>query len=40
VVITPNASWSGYRPDLIKQLADETSEQVESAKEQDTKVLA
>ncbi|MCO6559022.1 MAG: glutaredoxin-like protein NrdH [Bifidobacterium sp.] len=21
VVITPNASWSGYRPDLIKQLA-------------------
>ncbi|MDF7640143.1 glutaredoxin-like protein NrdH [Bifidobacterium sp. ESL0784] len=21
VVITPDASWSGYRPDLIKQLA-------------------
>lgn len=40
VVITPNASWSGYRPDLIKQLADETSEQPASAKEQDTKILA
>ncbi|MCI1220049.1 MAG: glutaredoxin-like protein NrdH [Bifidobacterium sp.] len=21
IVITPDASWSGYRPDLIKQLA-------------------
>jgi glutaredoxin-like protein NrdH len=23
VVITPDASWSGYRPDLIKQLAQQ-----------------
>lgn len=23
VVITPDASWSGYRPDLIKQLAEQ-----------------
>lgn len=22
VVITPDSSWSGYRPDLIKQLAE------------------
>lgn len=24
IVITPDASWSGYRPDLIKQLTQQT----------------
>lgn len=25
VVVTPDASWAGYRPDLIKQLAEQTA---------------
>lgn len=41
VVITPDASWSGYRPDLIKQLAaSATSEQAVATKTQGNAVLA
>ncbi|WEV53047.1 glutaredoxin-like protein NrdH [Bifidobacterium sp. ESL0798] len=39
VVITPDASWSGYRPDLIKQLAAGTIKASSDAGTQQT-VLA
>ncbi|WEV46862.1 glutaredoxin-like protein NrdH [Bifidobacterium sp. ESL0690] len=39
VVITPDASWSGYRPDLIKQLAASAVTTSADAKTQQT-VLA
>lgn len=31
IVITPNASWSGYRPDLIKALSADDGQTVATA---------
>ena len=33
VVIAPDTSWSGYRPDLIAQIADKLGTSSETAKE-------
>ena len=33
VVIVPDASWSGYRPDLIAQIADRLGTSTEPTKE-------
>lgn len=39
VVITPDSSWTGYRPDLIKQLAQQNAA-AEVTAEQAQQVLA